>query len=154
MRWLVVRASPPLSCCPSGTAHAHPPGPGLPRHEPSVYTTVLRGGGPVAASGSIGTACPSRPRLPRFASLGRAGTSGRSSEQAHPVDDDPGGVGSGGSMGVVLFDGVSHQLPDVDPTETREWLDAFDDIVAVHGETRARYLLLRLLERAGHTNVG
>jgi pyruvate dehydrogenase E1 component len=57
-------------------------------------------------------------------------------------------------MGVVLFDGVSHQLADVDPTETREWLDAFDDIVAAHGETRARYLLLRLLERAGHTNVG
>jgi pyruvate dehydrogenase E1 component len=54
----------------------------------------------------------------------------------------------------VLFDGVSHQLPDVDPSETKEWLDAFDDIVAEYGEVRARYLLLRLLERAGQTNVG
>ncbi len=57
-------------------------------------------------------------------------------------------------MEVVLFDGVSHQLPDVDPTETREWLEAFDDIVAEYGEVRARYLLMRLLERAGQTNVG
>ncbi len=57
-------------------------------------------------------------------------------------------------MDVVLFDGVSHQLPDIDPTETREWLDAFDDVVAEHGETRARYLLLRLLERARQANVG
>ncbi len=48
----------------------------------------------------------------------------------------------------MLFDGVSHQLPDVDPVETNEWLDAFDDIVDVRGRNRARYLLMRLLERA------
>ncbi len=48
----------------------------------------------------------------------------------------------------MLFDGVSHQLPDVDPVETNEWLDAFDDIVDLRGRNRARYLLMRLLERA------
>ena len=48
----------------------------------------------------------------------------------------------------MLFDGVSHQLPDADPVETSEWLDAFDDVVDVHGRTRARYLLMRILERA------
>jgi len=53
----------------------------------------------------------------------------------------------------VLFDGVSHQLPDADPAETAEWLDAFDDIVDVHGRTRARYLLMRILERAGQKHV-
>jgi pyruvate dehydrogenase E1 component len=53
----------------------------------------------------------------------------------------------------VLFDGVSHQLPDADPVETSEWLDAFDDIVDVHGRTRARYLLMRILERAGQKQV-
>ncbi len=53
----------------------------------------------------------------------------------------------------MLFDGVSHQLPDVDPVETAEWLDAFDDIVDVHGRTRARYLLMRILERAGQKQV-
>ena len=36
IRWLVVWASPPLSESPPSTAHAHPPGPGFPRHEPSV----------------------------------------------------------------------------------------------------------------------
>ena len=55
---------------------------------------------------------------------------------------------------MVLFDGVSHQLPDGDPVETSEWLDAFDDVVDVHGRTRARYLLMRILERAGQKQVG
>jgi pyruvate dehydrogenase E1 component len=53
----------------------------------------------------------------------------------------------------VLFDGVSHQLPDVDPVETTEWLEAFDDIVDVRGRNRARYLLMRLLERARQQHV-
>ncbi len=49
---------------------------------------------------------------------------------------------------------VSHQLPDIDPTETAEWLDAFDAVVDIHGRTRARYLLMRMLERAGQNQVG
>ncbi len=53
----------------------------------------------------------------------------------------------------VLFDGVSHQLPDLDPGETDEWTAAFDDIVAVHGRNRARYLLTRLLEQAQRRHV-
>ncbi len=53
----------------------------------------------------------------------------------------------------MLFDGVSHQLPDADPVETSEWLDAFDDVVDVHGRTRARYLLMRILERARQKQV-
>src|SRR5438105_9548461 len=40
MRWFVVCCSAPLAYAPPGTAHAHPPGPGFPRHAPSVYTTV------------------------------------------------------------------------------------------------------------------
>src|SRR5580700_1506851 len=55
--------------------------------------------------------------------------------------------------GDVLFDGVSHQLPDADPVETSEWLDAFDDVVDAHGRTRARYLLMRILERARQKQV-
>ncbi len=53
----------------------------------------------------------------------------------------------------VLFDGVSHQLHDTDAGETSEWVEAFDDIVEVHGRTRARYLLMRLLERAREQQV-
>jgi pyruvate dehydrogenase E1 component len=58
-----------------------------------------------------------------------------------------------GTMVGMLFDGVAHQLPDLDPVETEEWLAAFDDVVRVHGRNRARYLLMRLLERARRTQV-
>ncbi len=53
----------------------------------------------------------------------------------------------------MLFDGVAHQLPDLDPGETEEWLAAFDDVVRVHGRNRARYLLLRMVERARQSQV-
>ena len=39
-------------------------------------------------------------------------------------------------------------LPDVDPQETGEWLEALDQIVATHGDGRARFLLQNLYERA------
>jgi len=48
----------------------------------------------------------------------------------------------------MLFDGMSHQVPDIDPTETQEWLESFDAIVDTSGRSRARYLLMKLLERA------
>ncbi|MHB1583978.1 MAG: pyruvate dehydrogenase (acetyl-transferring), homodimeric type [Acidimicrobiales bacterium] len=43
---------------------------------------------------------------------------------------------------------MSHQLPDIDPQETAEWLDSFDSVVDQRGRTRARFLLMKLLERA------
>ncbi|MGB6456669.1 MAG: pyruvate dehydrogenase (acetyl-transferring), homodimeric type [Streptosporangiaceae bacterium] len=46
------------------------------------------------------------------------------------------------------------QLPDIDPEETREWLESFDDIVRTQGRSRARYVMLRLLERARSQQVG
>ncbi len=48
----------------------------------------------------------------------------------------------------MLFDGISHQVPDTDPGETAEWLDSFDAVVDARGRSRARYLLMKLLERA------
>ena len=53
----------------------------------------------------------------------------------------------------MLFDGVSHQLHDSDAGETAEWVAAFDDVVDSYGRTRARYLLMRLLERAREHSV-
>jgi pyruvate dehydrogenase E1 component len=38
--------------------------------------------------------------------------------------------------------------PDADPAETREWLEAFDALVAAEGRERATYLLRRLLDHA------
>jgi len=54
----------------------------------------------------------------------------------------------------LVFDGFSHQLPDTDPQVTAEWLESFDGIVEAHGRNRARYLLMRLLERARAQGVG
>src|ERR1700728_772719 len=48
----------------------------------------------------------------------------------------------------MRFDGISHQVPDTDPGEPEEWLDSFDAIVDARGRARARYLLMKLLERA------
>ncbi len=54
----------------------------------------------------------------------------------------------------MIIDGFVHQLPDVDPAETQEWLDSLDAVVAAQGKTRARFLLSRLLERARELQVG
>jgi pyruvate dehydrogenase E1 component len=53
----------------------------------------------------------------------------------------------------MLFDGMSHQLPDIDAQETAEWLDSFDAVIDTHGRPRARYLLMKLLERARNRQV-
>src|SRR3989440_3540257 len=54
----------------------------------------------------------------------------------------------------VISDGLPSQLPDVDPDETREWLEALDTVVKLGGRQRARYLMLKLLERARERQVG
>jgi pyruvate dehydrogenase E1 component len=54
----------------------------------------------------------------------------------------------------VIFDGFSHQLPDIDPGETAEWVDSFDQVLDTRGKTRARFLLMKLLERAREQQVG
>jgi pyruvate dehydrogenase E1 component len=54
----------------------------------------------------------------------------------------------------VISDGLPSQLPDVDPNETQEWLDSFDSLVDTSGRQRARFLMLKLLERARQKSVG
>ena len=54
----------------------------------------------------------------------------------------------------MTIDGFVHQLPDADPDETREWLEALDQIIDEAGESRARVLLARLIERARTRHVG
>ena len=65
--------------------------------------------------------------------------------------------GSGSSNGSdrvrVIREGVASYLPDIDPEETSEWLESFDDLLSRSGPARARYLMLRLLERAGEQRV-
>ena len=38
-------------------------------------------------------------------------------------------VASGSQRFSIISDGLPTQLPDIDPDETREWLDSFDDVV-------------------------
>jgi pyruvate dehydrogenase E1 component len=54
----------------------------------------------------------------------------------------------------VFIDGFVHQLPDIDPQETGEWLDSLDAVIDIGGRARARYLLARLMERAREQGVG
>ncbi|HYO03198.1 MAG TPA: pyruvate dehydrogenase (acetyl-transferring), homodimeric type [Mycobacterium sp.] len=53
----------------------------------------------------------------------------------------------------VIREGVASYLPDIDPEETSEWLESFDALLERSGPARARYLMLRLLERAGEQRV-
>ncbi|WP_425465928.1 pyruvate dehydrogenase (acetyl-transferring), homodimeric type [Nocardia bhagyanarayanae] len=59
---------------------------------------------------------------------------------------------SGGRVRVIR-EGVASYLPDIDPEETSEWLESFDEMLDREGPGRARYLMLRLLERAGERRV-
>ncbi|MFG1699059.1 pyruvate dehydrogenase (acetyl-transferring), homodimeric type [Nonomuraea sp. NPDC049309] len=63
-------------------------------------------------------------------------------------------MASGRQRFSIISDGLPSQLPDVDPSETNEWLESLDSVVKTEGRTRARYLMLRMLERAREHQVG
>ena len=54
----------------------------------------------------------------------------------------------------IITDGLPNQLPDIDRDETREWLESFDAAIDADGRQRARFLILKLLERARERQVG
>jgi pyruvate dehydrogenase E1 component len=54
----------------------------------------------------------------------------------------------------MYFDEFKHQLPDIDPRETEDWLTSLDQVVADEGENRARFLMFKLLKRARQLHVG
>ena len=54
----------------------------------------------------------------------------------------------------MIIDGFTHQLPDTDPEETREWLDSLDTVISAEGNARAQFLMAKLIERARAQNVG
>src|SRR5439155_9406380 len=53
-----------------------------------------------------------------------------------------------------VFDEFKHQLPDIDPEETQEWIESLDALVKQSGGDRARCVLYKLLKRAGMLHVG
>jgi pyruvate dehydrogenase E1 component len=54
----------------------------------------------------------------------------------------------------VIHEGLPTQLPDIDPDETQEWIESLDALLDERGRTRARYVMLKLLERARQKQVG
>ena len=63
-------------------------------------------------------------------------------------------MASGRQRFSIISDGLPTQLPDIDSDETREWVESFDTVVRTRGRARARYIMLRLLERAREQSVG
>ncbi|UUW89034.1 pyruvate dehydrogenase (acetyl-transferring), homodimeric type [Pimelobacter simplex] len=59
-----------------------------------------------------------------------------------------------GSAPSVIHEGLPTQLPDIDPDETQDWIDSFNALIDERGRERARYVMLRLLERAREAQVG
>ncbi len=53
-----------------------------------------------------------------------------------------------------MFDEFKHQLPDIDETETQDWVDSFDQVLDQEGENRARFLMFKLLKRARQRQIG
>jgi pyruvate dehydrogenase E1 component len=53
----------------------------------------------------------------------------------------------------MIIDGFAHQLPDIDPEETAEWLDSLAAVAEQRGTPRAQYLMARLVERSRELSV-
>src|SRR4029079_18520686 len=54
----------------------------------------------------------------------------------------------------MYFDEFKHQLPDIHPAETDDWMTSLDQVVEQEGETRARFLVYKLLKRARQLQIG
>lgn len=59
-----------------------------------------------------------------------------------------------GERPAITAEGTAFQLPDIDPEATQEWLDSFDSMLDAAGPNRARFVMLKLLDRARQRQVG
>ena len=80
----------------------------------------------------------------------RAHRAGRTGTPPTKRDD----VASASDRPRVIHEGLPTQLPDIDPEETQEWLESVDALLEEKGKTRARYVMLKLLEWARENQVG
>ncbi|GGO80509.1 pyruvate dehydrogenase (acetyl-transferring), homodimeric type [Wenjunlia tyrosinilytica] len=63
-------------------------------------------------------------------------------------------MASGSDRNPIIIGGMPSQVPDIDPEETGEWIESLDAVADERGRERARYLMLRLLERAREKQIG
>ena len=61
---------------------------------------------------------------------------------------------SGPDHDALITGGMPSQLIDTDPEESAEWRASFDALLENAGPTRARYVMLSLLQRAAEKSVG
>jgi pyruvate dehydrogenase E1 component len=59
-----------------------------------------------------------------------------------------------GPRPAITAEGLPSQIPDIDSDETGEWLDSLDGLLDDKGKNRARFIMLKLLERARERQVG
>jgi phosphoribosylformylglycinamidine cyclo-ligase len=131
------RCSRPVACRPgcSGTSRRRP------ARSASADQHAARTGGALGPR-RRGSVSPSPPRpLAQEAWL-------RTWSVPRPNAQDPTDVPRADPAAPVILDGLASQHADADPVETGEWLDAFDAVVDQGGPARARFLMLKVLERA------
>jgi pyruvate dehydrogenase E1 component len=59
-----------------------------------------------------------------------------------------------GTRPAITAEGLLSQIPDIDPDETADWLESLDGLLDEKGKNRARFIMLKLLERARAAAVG
>jgi pyruvate dehydrogenase E1 component len=55
---------------------------------------------------------------------------------------------------MTFDDAFVDQLPDTDPSETKEWIDSLDAVAKIKGHTRAVFLMSKLMERSHELQFG
>src|SRR5690242_19888153 len=54
----------------------------------------------------------------------------------------------------MAFDEFNDQLPDIDPSETQEWVESLRALAEEKGSTRASYVIRKLLREAMRLQIG
>src|SRR5919112_350116 len=82
------------------------------------------------------------------------GSTGDHGHMSAPQQSDGDPARDAGTPRAVITSGLASQLTDTDPDETQEWVDSLDAVIGHAGRERARYVMLRLLERSREQQVG
>src|ERR1700730_7678620 len=125
------RSSAPSTFCPrmSSSASSASSSPTLrPRALTTAGARALGSSAAPRAPGALALTCFPRRCSPSFLILSRAGTTrARRHPRAEHMTEPP-------------------KLEDLDPVETREWLESIDSVLRTHGPERAHFLLERLID--------
>src|SRR5438067_416223 len=113
---------------------------------PQAFPGILEGARPAAGTGD-----PGRTRAPGVTPEPLTRDDGHMSA---PQQSDGDTARDASTPRAVITDGLPSQLVDTDPDETQEWVDSLDAVVDNAGRGRARYVMLRLLERSREQQVG